>query len=360
MNEFVNIDSINQRRLGVAEVIGLLKGRAVVDKAALERRRELPDAGLGLARPNVTHGNGQGRRYRLVADHGANDFEVDQEAFLILDDLGLGRGNGQFLRRAVPAVGHDQAKVERLRRLDNGGEGIVADYVALQEIVERQQWVRHDGDGGRDEVVSDQQTGVGVGVAERAADVINRGCDRRGVPSRHDGVGGGADGAGGDNAAAVGGGEPNKQWRFDAEIRGIVLPGRVGDLESDLDALDGHIGVAVGDFESAFEGRPSEHDLLIDLDNDLGAGAGAAGNQLLEIVKLIRDVGGRVRIASLAEAQIVDGTGNLHLAEEVGGVDEVGALAGGHIGRGEDARVPIVDRPIPAIDKLVGLIHGDQ
>ena len=79
-------------------------------------------------------------------DGGADQFESDLEAKLIVDDLRLGRGDDQVVCNAIAAVVGEETEYIGLRGFFGGGDGIVGEDITLQEVVERQHRLGQHGD----------------------------------------------------------------------------------------------------------------------------------------------------------------------------------------------------------------------
>ena len=213
----------------------------------------------------------------LVADLGADDLEVDHQPLLVLDDLRLSRGNGQVLGRPVTGVDDQQPEIERHRRLDLGGEGVVAEHVALLEVVQHEAGVGIHRDGRGQQRRDDLQPAVGIDVAEHSADAIDGWLLGRRVAVGDDGVLGRAASQRGERAGAVNGRQAGQFRAADGEAVARRGPRVVADVELDTDLLEARrVVAAVVDLERAEEGRAGHDGLLVDANADLGADALAA------------------------------------------------------------------------------------
>ena len=267
--QLVNLHRVDQRGAQIAVVVQVLKAGREVLELALQARQQVPLRGDGGARGDIA----QVDRQRVAAGMGthlrADDLEVDQQALLVFDDLGLGRTDAQVGRPALADIDHLQAKRKRLRRLDLIGERVVADDVALPEVIEIELGLGIDGDArGQQRHVDDGATFV---VVQRAAHAVDRGDVGRGLVGGHKGVINLADGAGRDRPMPVGvhrqvggGGAAHHELAI-----GVIAVG-VADVQRQCDVGQCRVAAAVVQLQRALEGRAGDDRLLLDAQAHLG------------------------------------------------------------------------------------------
>ena len=269
VDEFVGDNAVDERGARIAKGVGLFEGGRKVEEAALEGGDHFPDADLGLAGIDLAEVGGEGGFDGLTAHQGADDAEVDEQAFLIVDDLGLGGGDGEIIGFAIAAIHDHQAEIEGLGGLDLRGERIVGVDIALLEVMEVQQGIGIDGDLlGQERHLN--QAAV-LGVLQGAADFVLGGVGGGGRMGGHKGEFGGAAGTAEQRAGAVGGGDSGQYGAGDPKaVVGRILI-HILDIQQHLNAREGRSRVAIVHLQSAEEGGPGNHGLLVNVDAHLGA-----------------------------------------------------------------------------------------
>ena len=285
VDQLMDLHPVDQRGAQVTVVVQMGEAGREILELALQAGREIPLRGDGGGGRNIAQVNGQRVGAGLVAHLAADDLEVDQQALFVFDDLGLGRADGQVARPALADVDHLQAQREWQRGFDRVGERIVADDVALPEVVEVELGLGVDGDARRQQRHIDDA--AGIVVMQRAADAVEGGRIGRGIVGGHKGVENLADGAGVDRPVAVGvDGQVLRAGAADHELAvGVVAVG-VSDVQRQRGIGQRGIAVAVVQLHRALEGGAGDHRLLLDAQAHLSAnatgrraqiGAGGAG-----------------------------------------------------------------------------------
>src|SRR5205814_3018190 len=97
---------VDQRQLRVPQSVDVLEGRAVIDEQALQRGGQQPAADADAAGRDGAEGRRQRWRQVLARDLRGDDLEVDQQAFFVLDDLGLCGRDAEVARFTGALVPH--------------------------------------------------------------------------------------------------------------------------------------------------------------------------------------------------------------------------------------------------------------
>ena len=185
-----------------AEAIDVFKSGLVVDEAPLEGGGHQPMGLTGAVGRQITEVDGEGGKNGVVVDGRSDQLETDLETEFVLDDFGLGGGDGQVVGNAIAAVVGEEAEHIGLGSLLQGTcEGIVGEDITLQEVIQGEHGLGQDGDRRRREIEVDAAIGAGVGDA--ATDGITGGFDRSGGIFGKDGVDSSAAGGGGETAGTI-------------------------------------------------------------------------------------------------------------------------------------------------------------
>ncbi len=280
VDEQVRRNTLDQRRKRAAQAVGMRVAGRQVDELPGQRGDHVPAAHGRGSRSDVAEIDEQRLVGGLVVDVAVEDLEPDQQPLLVLDDLGLRRFDRSLGRDAAAHVLDPHAERERHRRFDFRRERVIRIDVTGEEIVERQQRLRLDGD----EVGRDGHRGrvAEQRIREAGADEIELALRRNptGAGGRNDQPVDFAGRLGRHGAAAVD--RVDARQRVDANEErgaGVVRIGRrddriarlIGEGEVDADVLDGVRVEAVVDAHDGIECLPLERELLLDLDLDLGA-----------------------------------------------------------------------------------------
>ena len=184
--QLVDVDLVDDRGVGVAEIIHVLVGGREGDELAFERGFEEPQAVRTVARADVTQIQRERRGDGLVGAHlGADQGEGDEQVVGVLNDLRLRGGDAEIIRVAITDVFNPDAQIKGNGRFNLGREGIIPIDIVLEEIIHVQYGRGLHGDGHREQRHGDlfpvQNVGEGTAHGEL------RGHHRRGVDGRDDG-----------------------------------------------------------------------------------------------------------------------------------------------------------------------------
>ena len=263
LDQFVNLDAVDERQVGRAEVVHMLEGRLVFDELALERRGENPLRHLRLAGRDVAQIGPQARLRGVGANLAADDLEINEQPLFILDDLGLSRSDAEIARRPGPDVFGDQTEGERFGRLDLVRKRIVRIDIAGLEIAQLQARLGIDGNG-RGEQRHHDLFAI-VDIAQRTADAIDHRRMGGGIAGGNEEILGRAAAQSGHHAGARHVAQAGHDRRtHDKQFTRRVAAG-VAHIKGDAEAGDGVAGIVV-DLQRALEGRAGQDGLLIDLD----------------------------------------------------------------------------------------------
>jgi FG-GAP-like repeat len=108
----------------------VFKGCLVINEQTLERRGEQPLANLDRLRHHLAKVRGGRGSLRLAGEPDANDLEIAEQSFFIVNNLGLDGGDLKIVRRAIAAVFRHHRQREWNRRHNPGSEWIVGEYLA--------------------------------------------------------------------------------------------------------------------------------------------------------------------------------------------------------------------------------------
>ena len=228
----------------------------------------------GAVGRQITEVDGEGGKNGAVIDGGSDQLETDLEAEFVLDNFGLGGGDGQVVGNAIAAVVGEEAEHIGLGSLLQGAcEGIVGEDIALQEVIQGEHGLGQDGDRRRREVEID--TAIGSGVGDTATDGVAGGLDRSGGVFGKDAVDGSTAGGGGETAGAIERSpEARESGGGDRKAIGDQIVVLVVDLQIDVDGGEINGGIEVFEHERALKGIPGEHHVLVDADLDPGGDVG--------------------------------------------------------------------------------------
>ena len=329
LDQLVDLDALDQREPLVAQAVEVLEGGLVVDELPLQRRGHPPLGDGRFAGGDVAEVGRQRGGHVLAGHLGGDDLEIDQEPLLVLDDLGLRRNDPQFLGVAGAVVLNQHGQLERLGRLDLVGPGVVAENVALPEVVQVEFGLGVDGDGHGNE--RGRNFHAIFRVLNLAADEVLRNTLRGGLRRGNNQPMGRTGRMWSDNARPVHVGEPDILGRMNPEQVRHVMSGGVQNHHIHEHVLQGSVRT-VFEFQPRVEGVAGHHDLLLELQSDPSADARriALGHSEQAVARVLN---GQIEIVEAFGAGLFDG---LVRGAEFRGVDiqrnEIVAFAGRGLG----------------------------
>ena len=181
-DEFVDAHLVEKAQVGVA-VAAQVRGLDVVRGEVAEQGALDPPLGIGRALCGYVadfrgHGSAECQRLVGAVELAADEFKVNQQSLLVVDDLGLLGVHPHVGSIAVADVVDEECELSLFARFDSGGQGVVAHHVALHEVGEVEVGRGLDGEGDGHQLARHADTGEGVGVREGASEgvgLLNRG-----------------------------------------------------------------------------------------------------------------------------------------------------------------------------------------
>ena len=257
MNQLMDSEAAHEAQLGIAEAVVVNHMCLVCYEMAEQRAGEEPFTHCGTTALDVAEWDIHQTELGFIAVEGGSIHgEVDGEAFLVVDNLRLCRLKVHVLGHAHAFVVDAHAKFGR-----NAGlnlvlrESVVAQDVALHEIVDTEVWAGIDGELNGVQIEHDFFLRVRIQEGECSAKRVYLRCGRRSVLCRNELYQSRAVQASTQGAIAVDARDVVERCGVDLEQVGTVLTRFcISDHEVEVNILDGVHFVAVVDREGAVEG----------------------------------------------------------------------------------------------------------
>ena len=283
MNEFVNIDTLDQRQSLISLCIDVFKGRLIVDELSLNAGREQPTPLCNLTGIDSTKGRRERWGEALSLNFRADDMEVREQPLLILDDLRLSRDNRQISGRSIPHVVDHYGERVGLAWFNFIRKRIVCKHVTLMEVVHfelrvRQHSNRRAGEIDRDELPV-------ITVLECAADVVLCNVGRSRIVGRDNDPTRLAGGVSIYDASAINRAQVRQRRRPNSKPRRHIVPRRIVNDHINIYVRERRRQLTIRQFQRRIERRPRLHEFLVKPDPHLRANAITRGQKLIPVCR---------------------------------------------------------------------------